>query len=92
MVIVGNSKQRAKSTEGIADHDEHLGNVVEKTEGLRFWGRTIACDGEINGERRFDICTMTSGSQIEVEWLEGHDGTTVQVAARLRRHYWGWSC
>ncbi|KAM1483077.1 hypothetical protein ACFXTO_035305 [Malus domestica] len=64
--IVGNSIQRAKSTEGIADHDEHLGNAVEKTEGLRFWGRTIACDGEINGGRRFDACTMTSDSRIEV--------------------------
>ncbi|KAM2485645.1 hypothetical protein ACFX1W_037809 [Malus domestica] len=62
-------KQMAKSTEGIANHDEHLGNAVEKTDGLRFWGRTIACDGEINGERRFDVCTMTSGSRIEIEWL-----------------------
>ncbi|KAM2984184.1 hypothetical protein FF2_010019 [Malus domestica] len=45
--IVRNSKQRAKSTGGIVDHDEHLGNAVEKTDGFRFWGRTIACDGEI---------------------------------------------
>ena len=59
--IVRNSKQRAKSIEGIVDHDEHLGNVVEKTEGFRCWGRTIACDGEINGRRRFDVCTTTGG-------------------------------
>ena len=36
--IVRNSKQRAKSTEGIVDHDENLGNAVEKTEGQGFGG------------------------------------------------------
>ncbi|KAM2937980.1 hypothetical protein FF1_037824 [Malus domestica] len=59
--IVRNSKQRATSTGGIVDHDEHLGNAVEKTDGFRLWGRTIACDGEVNDERRFDACTMTGG-------------------------------
>ncbi|KAM2465678.1 hypothetical protein ACFX1W_004744 [Malus domestica] len=66
--IVRNSKQRAKSTGGIVDHDEHLGNAVEKTDGFRFWGRTIACDGEVNDERRIKIVRSCS---INAPWNSG---------------------
>ncbi|KAM1479514.1 hypothetical protein ACFX2I_026787 [Malus domestica] len=66
--IVRNSKQRAKSTGGIVDHDEHLGNAVEKTDGFRFWGRTIACDGEVNDERRIKIVRSCS---INTPWNSG---------------------
>ncbi|KAM1986033.1 hypothetical protein ACFX15_033468 [Malus domestica] len=66
--IVRNSKQRAKSTGGIVDHHEHLGNAVEKTDGFRFWGRTIACDGEVNDERRIKIVRSCS---INTPWNSG---------------------
>ncbi|KAM2569462.1 hypothetical protein TB2_009561 [Malus domestica] len=66
--IVRNSKQRAKSTGGIVDHDEHLGNAVEKTDGFRFWGRMIACDGEVNDERWIKIVRSCS---INAPWNSG---------------------